>query len=113
MSHRVKVLEPSGILDATQAENFDQQIINVIEEGADIVLIDLQDVKFMDSSGLRLIVSAYKTVKAANLKFFLCSLNHQAKMICELSGINKLLDIFPDRQSFSQAINSVEQLAQE
>lgn len=113
MSHKVKVLEPSGILDSTQAEKFDQQITNLIEEGAEIVLIDLQDVQFMDSSGLRLIISAYKTVKAANLKFFLCSLNHQVKMLCELSGMNRLLEIFPDRQSFSQAINSVEHVAQE
>jgi anti-anti-sigma factor len=44
-----------------------------------MVLIDFQDVTFMDSSGLGALVLALKTVRAAGGKLFICSVNEQIK----------------------------------
>ncbi len=107
MSLLVKVVQPSGILDGTQINSFDRLLGDVMQEKPDIVLIDLQNVTFMDSSGLRLLVSAFKNVKAANMEFFICSVNQQVKMLCELTGVNKLFPILPDRHSFNQVLHSL------
>lgn len=50
MSPIVKVVEPSGILDGIQAKQLRRHITDVVTTGVDIVLIDLQNVTFMDST---------------------------------------------------------------
>jgi anti-anti-sigma factor len=99
----VKIVQPSGILDKTKASQFDRQIRAVIDEGANIVLVDFQDVTFMDSSGLGALVSAVKTVRSANGKLAVCSLNHQIRILFEIACVDTLIDIFPSRDDFNSA----------
>ena len=67
MSAVIKVIQPSGILDGTKASEFRQEIsdsVNKNSEGGDnkinVILIDFQDVTFMDSSGLGALVLVLK-----------------------------------------------------
>lgn len=106
MSLTVKVVEPSGILDSTKANQFEQEISEIIEAGTDIVLVDLKDVTFMDSSGLRVLVSAFKTVQAAKSQLAVCSVNHQVRMLFELASVDRFLDIFANREEFSNSLVS-------
>jgi anti-anti-sigma regulatory factor len=52
MSARVKVLEPSGILDGLKGDELSREIKDAVNAGTEIVLIDLKDIPFMDTSGL-------------------------------------------------------------
>ena len=60
MSASVKILEPSGILDSIKGHELRLEINDAVNAGTDIVLIDLKNIKFMDSSGLGALVSAKK-----------------------------------------------------
>jgi anti-sigma B factor antagonist len=104
MSPAIKVLQPSGILDGTKAGQFRQEISNLVESNVDIVLIDFQDVTFMDSSGLGALVLALKTVRAAGGKLVICSVNEQIKMLFELTSMDRVFEIFPTREDFESAI---------
>lgn len=104
MSPVVKVVQPSGILDGTKAGEFRQEITHVIENGADVVLIDFKDVTFMDSSGLGALVLALKTVRAAGGKLFICSINEQVKMLFELTSMDRVFEIFANQEEFKKAI---------
>lgn len=106
MNPIIKVVQPSGILDSTKANQFEKEISNMIAAGADIVLVDLKDVTFMDSSGLRVLVSAFKMVQAAKSRLAVCSVNHQVKMLFELASVDRFLDIFANREEFSNAVVS-------
>jgi anti-anti-sigma factor len=106
MSPVVKVVQPSGILDGTKAGHFRQEISNLVESGVDIVLIDFQDVTFMDSSGLGALVLALKTVRAAGGKLFICSVNEQIKMLFELTSMDRVFEIFPSREDFENSVLS-------
>ena len=106
MSPIVKVLEPAGILDGIQAKQMRRQISDIMTTGADIVLIDLKQVTFMDSSGLGGLISAERIVRTANGKLFLCSINDQAKMLFELTKMNRLFEVFADREEFNNSILS-------
>jgi anti-anti-sigma factor len=106
MSPVVKVVQPSGILDGTKAGQFRQEISDLVEANADIVLIDFQDVSFMDSSGLGALVLALKTVRAAGGKLFICSVNEQIKMLFELTSMDRVFEIFPNREEFESAVLS-------
>jgi len=104
MSPIVKIVQPSGILDGIKANQLRRDISDVVSTGADIVLIDLQDVKFIDSSGLGALVSAMKMVRTAGGKLFVCSINDQVKMVFELTRMDRVFDKFVDRDEFNRQV---------
>lgn len=102
----VRVIQPVGTLDSQQANLLRQEIQSIIEEGVKTVLIDLQEVVFMDSSGLAAIVLAMKMLKEVEGKLFVCSVNEQIKMLFELTRIDMVLDIFISQEEFSRMLLS-------
>lgn len=104
MNPAIKVVEPSGILDGTRATEFRKEISEYVENGAKVILIDFKDVTFMDSSGLGALVLSLKTVRAANTQMCLCSINEQIKMLFELTSMDRVFDIYPNREAFEAAI---------
>lgn len=106
MSSAIKVVQPSGILDGIRGNQLRRDISDVVASGADIVLIDLQDVTFMDSSGLSSLISAQRMVRTAGGKLFLCSINDQAKMLFELTKMNRVFEMFADREEFNSKIGA-------
>ncbi len=104
MSNRVvKYIEPSGILDGTKATSFRQQISEQVDGGADVVVVDFKEVTFMDSSGLGALVLALKTVRAAGSQLVVCSINEQIRILFELTSMDRVFDIFPNREEFEKA----------
>ncbi|MBD1863522.1 MULTISPECIES: STAS domain-containing protein [Trichocoleus] len=104
MSPVLKVIQPVGILDGTQVNHLRQEINNAVTASTDIVLIDLENVTFMDSSGLGALVIALKSVRSAGGKLFLCSINDQVKMLFQLTSMDRVFEIFPNRAEFNQAV---------
>ncbi len=100
MNPVVKVVQPSGILDGTKTDLLCHEINRSIGEGADVILIDLEKVSFIDSSGLGALVVALKTARAAEKRLCLCSINEQVEMLFSLTQMNQVFEIFGDRQAF-------------
>ncbi len=57
------------------------------------VIFDFENVTFMDSAGIGLIVGRYKFAKLLGAKIELTKLNQSVKKIFEMSGILKLIPI--------------------
>ncbi|MBW4575737.1 MAG: STAS domain-containing protein [Aphanothece sp. CMT-3BRIN-NPC111] len=106
MSPVVKVVQPSGILDSTKAESFRKEILNHVENGADIILINFKNVTFMDSSGLGALVLALKTVRAGGSQMLVCSINEQLKTLFELTSMDRVFTIYANQDDFNKAVLS-------
>ncbi|MEL6928969.1 MAG: STAS domain-containing protein [Cyanobacteria bacterium J06600_6] len=106
MNSVIQIIEPKGILDGTKAADFQHQVEQSIESGVHTILVDFHQVTFMDSSGLGALVKALKTVKAADVSFFLCSINEQIGMLFELTSMDEYFTILRDRQEFKQQLKS-------
>lgn len=107
MSQQVKVLTLKKNLNAETASEFQQDIAQILAsgvKGVKIVLVDCQNITFLDSSGLGSLVLAFKTLRDAGIKMVLCSVNDQVRMIFELTSINKVLEIFPSQDAFNQVL---------
>ena len=104
MSLNVQIVKPEGILDGTKTDKFRQEINESVKAGANIVLVDFSDVTFMDSSGLGALVLSLKTVRSADAQLFVCSINEQIKMLFELTSMDRVFEIFVDREEFEQKI---------
>ncbi len=104
MDLNVKVIRPVGILDGTSSAQLRSEISQFIEEGVRLVLVDLEEVSFMDSSGLGSLVLAFKSVQSAGGKLCVCSINDQIKMVLELTSMDLVFDIFANREAFDSAM---------
>src|ERR687886_3015284 len=107
MSSSVKIIQPSGILDGVTVNNLRREISDYVERGANIVLVDFQDVTFMNSSGLGALVSILKAVRSAGAELFICSLSEQVKMIFQLTKMDRVFKIFVNQDEFEQKVISV------
>ena len=100
----VQVIEPEGILDGTKTDKFRQEINESVKTGANIILVDFTNVTFMDSSGLGALVLSLKTIRSADAKLFICSINEQIKMLFELTSMDRVFEIFASREEFEEKV---------
>ncbi|MCZ6553797.1 MAG: STAS domain-containing protein [SAR324 cluster bacterium] len=59
------------------------------------LLINFDQVNFIDSSGIGLIVSLFKTLQQREAKFGLSDLSKKNEEIFNITRLNKILDIYP------------------
>lgn len=104
MSSQVRVFCPSGALDSLAATELRWEVANAISAGARTILINCQDVTFMDSSGLGALVMMLKHVREAKGKLALCSTIDQIEMLLELTSMDQVFQVFPDQAAFEQAL---------
>lgn len=96
----IRVIQPHGILDGTQADQLRNQVNDCLIAGAGCILIDFQDVTFMDSSGLAALIGAVRLVRDQGKKLCLCSVNQQIKMLLELTSMDRIFQVFANREDF-------------
>ena len=80
----------SGRLTMGAAANFKSHVKGLIRQ-AQRVVVDLNGVTYMDSSGLGAIVGVYVSAKAAHCELKLVNFN---KQIRQLFGVTNLLSLF-------------------
>jgi anti-anti-sigma factor len=106
MSNEVKVIEPSGRLDVTTAADFRRQVNDIasIAIPPKYLLVDLQAITFMDSSGLGALVSALKSIRNVNGEMVICGANDQVQMLFELTSMTKIFKIYPSAEEFNSTL---------
>jgi anti-anti-sigma factor len=100
----LRVLRPVGLLDGNQAGGLRREVEALMQDDLDVVLVDLVDTSFIDSSGLGALVSALKIVRAAGRRMALCSPNAQIKMVFELSGMDQAFALYETRSDFDASL---------
>ena len=83
-------------LDAHNSSDFKNQMLNLFEEGKVNLIIDMNGVRFVDSSGLGALVSGYKNANSREGNLKLCGLQSQVKSMFELTRLHRVFEIFPD-----------------
>ncbi|QSV63248.1 MAG: STAS domain-containing protein [Dolichospermum sp. DL01] len=106
MNQQVKVIAIGGSFNATNSQNFQQSIKEVIDERISIVLIDCHHVTFMDSSGLGTLILTFKALQESGIKMVICSINEQVRMLFELTGMDGKFTIFPSQEAFENILLS-------
>lgn len=100
MSSNVKVLQPGGVLTAATVQALLQEFSDCLKGKPHVILVNLQAVDFIDSSGLGTLVSMHTRMRLAGGKLCLCSLNDQAKSLFDISDMDRILEIFDTAAEF-------------
>lgn len=98
------ILGLDGRLDATNSKLFEEKILAVIDEGARQLVIDLSQVKYVSSAGLRVFLIASKRLTAPEAKLVLCSLQEPVKEVFDVVGFFSVFSIHGSRD---EALNSL------
>ncbi|WP_299726516.1 STAS domain-containing protein [uncultured Endozoicomonas sp.] len=93
-SNHLVVSVDEARLDASIAENFKDYLFNHIDQDASDMVIDLSVVRFMDSSGLGVLVSALKKMDGKS-KIKLAGAQPAVLDLFHLTSMDKLFSILP------------------
>jgi anti-sigma B factor antagonist len=85
-------------VDAHNSDELKDKLKNLFETGSKNILVDLRDVRFIDSSGLGALVSGYKNAITHQGTLKLSTLQPQVKSMFELTRLHRVFDIYPTTQ---------------
>jgi anti-sigma B factor antagonist len=91
----VRVLAPSGRLDVAGAPVLKEAVADAVKEGPPRVVIDMEGVSFVDSTGLGSVVAALKLARSSKGDLRLAAPNQQVRVVLELTTLDRVFAYYP------------------
>jgi anti-anti-sigma factor len=96
----------AGRFDANTCEAVERYIRERIDEGVDHMVIDMSQVSFIASAGLRVVlVTARELRRMENGDLRISGLQPAANRVFEISGLNNVIQIFSDFQTATESFS--------
>ena len=103
---QIATIEPQGNVSAANASEFLVQLTTAVRsESNSILLVDLKQVEFIDSEGLIALVKAFDLAKSIGRRLSFCSVAPPVRIIFELTQLDKVFEIFDNRDSVEMAFS--------
>ena len=93
---RVEELTVSGRVDSSNAQELDDKLKALIEEGKVNIVLDLSGVEYMSSAGLRAIVAALRETNKKRGDVRLAKVSERVGDVLSLAGLDSLFDSYDD-----------------
>lgn len=88
------VVSVKGRMDAVTAPDFEKHLTEMIEKEDTDFIIDLAELEYISSAGLRCILAAAKKLKQKERQLYLVDLQDVVKEVFEISGFSAIIPIF-------------------
>ncbi|MGD8387131.1 MAG: STAS domain-containing protein [Desulfobacteraceae bacterium] len=90
----IVVISVKGRMDAISAPEFEKDLDTRIGQGQMRFVIDLADLDYISSAGLRSILALAKKVKTGEGMLHLAALKEPVKEVFDISGFSSIIPIF-------------------
>ncbi len=90
-SDGVAVVRLVGRLDLASSEAVKQQLVQAVGEGHRQLVVDLDGVDFLDSSGLGALIGGLKVARVARGNLRIARPNDQVRLVLELTTLDRVL----------------------
>lgn len=87
------IVSPEGDIDTQQSTKLREELKSILESNSLQIIVDLTDVKYMDSSGIATLIEALQICKQGDKQFALCGLNRSVRSIIELARLDTIFVI--------------------
>lgn len=87
------LLSARGELDLASAPQLEKELERVNEAQPELMILDLREVDFMDSTGLRLVVTAHQRAKDAGRRFGVVNGKKQVQRLLSLTRVEEQLTV--------------------
>ena len=92
------IAKASGRIDSSNSREFHSSLEAAIAEGDSAVVLDFEDVSYISSAGMRVILLTAKSLQSRGSKLLLCSMEDPIREVFKISGFDKIIPIH-DSQS--------------
>ncbi|MFD1335567.1 STAS domain-containing protein [Oceanobacillus iheyensis] len=87
------VLKVAGEIDAYTAPKLKETLLPLVKDSSNNIQVDLEEVNYMDSTGLGVFVSALKSSKESKSNFELINVQDRVYRIFEITGLDEIIQI--------------------
>ncbi len=89
------VLRVGGEIDVYTAPRLREQLIQLVDDGVRHVVVDMEQVEFLDSTGLGVLVGGLKRAKTVDGSLVLVCDQPRILKIFRITGLERVFDIHP------------------
>jgi anti-sigma B factor antagonist len=83
------VIAVSGELDLASSAELELELTRMIDSGSELIVLDLRDLEFMDSTGLSTLVKAHQQAAGAGKRFGVVRGPQQVQRLLSLTGVDE------------------------
>jgi anti-anti-sigma factor len=94
-----EVVSVTGELDMSSSSELRRRVELCLRNGRTGVIIDLDGLTHMDSSGLAALISAHQLTQERRGRLALVITSESVRRTVEVRGLDRLFDIVPDREA--------------
>ena len=91
--NEVNVMSFEGNLDTNTAPQAQSQIDQLIDGGSSKILINFDNLNYISSAGLRVLLATAKKLKATSGDLKICGLNKTVQEVFDISGFSSILSV--------------------
>ncbi len=89
----VNVVEFTGNLDTNTAPEAERQINGLLDGGASKILVNFENLNYISSAGLRVLLATAKKMMVSGGSLKICSLNSTVQEVFDISGFSTILSL--------------------
>ena len=93
---RVDLITLSGRVDSSTAPDLEETLEDRIDKGRYNLVLDLSDVNYLSSAGLRALVSALRTCKKKGGDVRIANPSERVSEVMSLAGLDSLFTMYDD-----------------
>lgn len=97
----------NGRLDSNSAPQFEQQIHDFITAPSTNLVIDCNNLEYISSAGLRVILNIAKAYKSGQFLFSTCAMQEHVQEVFEISGFDSIITIHPSIDASLAVLNEL------
>jgi anti-sigma B factor antagonist len=94
-NNNTTIIELSGRLDSNSAPQFEKQLLDYLSSPACNLVFDFNDLEYISSAGLRVILNTAKAYREGPFGFVTCSMQDHVLEVFEIAGFDTIIDIKP------------------
>jgi len=84
-----------GRLDHETTPRLQSTLLDLLEQGHHRLVVDLSETTYINSGGLRVLLSAWRKARQEQGDVHLCGLNERLTEIFEIAGFDRVFEIYP------------------
>lgn len=97
-THEISVMKVKGRVDSDTAPELEDALTKLLQDNRNKIVLNLQDVDYMSSAGLRAMVKAYQTAKKSGGDVRLAAVSIPVEVILRTVGMMQMLQMYPTDQ---------------
>ena len=89
----VEIFSVKGSLDSNTSSEFETRIYAALESGQRKLILNLEDLEYISSAGIRVMLKTTKDLKRMEGNIVLCSLQDYVREVFDIAGFDGYLNI--------------------